>query len=62
MPLGRIVNLVLLDRDPSHYGMPVDLERLERMGAQVACLELVTESSSPHAHPLRLTEALLSLS
>ena len=61
VPLGRIVNLVLLDRDPSHYGMPVDLERLERMGAQVACLELVTESGSPHAHPLRLTEALLSL-
>jgi CofD-related protein of GAK system len=61
VPLGRIVNLVLLDRDPSHYGMPVDLERLERLGVQVACLELVTESSSPHAHPLRLTEALLSL-
>jgi CofD-related protein of GAK system len=61
VPLRRIVNLVLLDRDPSHYGMSVDLERLERMGAQVACLELVMESSSPHAHPLRLTEALLSL-
>lgn len=61
VPLGRIVNLVLLDRDPRHYGMPVDLERLEHMGAQVACLELVTESSSPHAHPMRLTEALLSL-
>jgi CofD-related protein of GAK system len=61
VPVGRIVNLVLLDRDPSHYGMPVDLDRLERMGVQVARLELVTESSSPHAHPLRLTEALLSL-
>jgi CofD-related protein of GAK system len=61
VPLGRIVNLVLLDRDPSHYGMRVDIERLERMGAQVARLELVTESSRPHAHPQRLTEALLSL-
>jgi len=61
VPLGRIVNLVLLDRDPRHYGMRVDIERLERLGAQVACLELVTEGSAPHAHPLRLTEALLSL-
>jgi len=61
IPLGRIVNLVLLDRDPSHYGMQVDIDRLERMGTQVARLELVTESSRPHAHPQRLTEALLSL-
>jgi CofD-related protein of GAK system len=61
VPLGRIVNLVLLDREPTHYGMRVDIERLERMGAQVARLELVTESSRPHAHPQRLTEALLSL-
>ena len=61
VPLGRIVNLVLLDRDRTHYGMHVDLERLERMGVQVVSLELVTENSSPHAHPLRLTEALLSL-
>jgi CofD-related protein of GAK system len=61
VPLGRIVNLVLLDREPTHYGMQVDIERLERMGAQVARLELVTESSRPHAHPQRLTEALLSL-
>ena len=61
VPLGRIVNLILLDREPTHYGMRVDIERLERMGAQVARLELVTESSRPHAHPQRLTEALLSL-
>jgi CofD-related protein of GAK system len=40
VPLGRIVNLVLLDRDPSRYSMRVDIERMERMGAQVACLEL----------------------
>jgi CofD-related protein of GAK system len=61
VPLGRIVNLVLLDRDPSNYGMRVDIERLERLGVQVATLELVTDSSGPHAHPLRLAEALLSL-
>jgi CofD-related protein of GAK system len=61
VPLSRIVNLVLLDQDPSQYGMPLELERIERMGAQVARLELVTESSRPHADPLRLTEALLSL-
>jgi CofD-related protein of GAK system len=61
VPLGRIVNLVLLDRDPSHYSMRVDIDRLERMGAQVARLELVTENSRPHAHPQQLTQALLSL-
>jgi CofD-related protein of GAK system len=61
VPLGRVVNLVLLDRNHANYGMKVDAERMERMGAQVVSLELVTESSHPHAHPQRLTEALLSL-
>jgi hypothetical protein len=61
VPVSRIVNVVLLDHDPRHYGMQVELERLERIGAQVVCLELVTEASSPHANPLSLTEALLSL-
>ena len=61
VPIGRIVNLVLLDRDASHYAARVDVERLERLGVQVVSLELVTESSRPHADPLRLTEALLSL-
>jgi len=61
VPLGRIVNLVLLDRNPRNYAMEVDVERLERMGAQVVSLELVTDSSHPQIHPQRLTEALLSL-
>ncbi|MEY2929731.1 MAG: hypothetical protein RL033_480 [Pseudomonadota bacterium] len=61
VPVGQIVNVVLLDRDPRHYGMHVDLKRLERLGVQVVSLELVTETSRPHAHPQRLTEALLSL-
>jgi len=61
VPLGRIVNLVLLDRDARNYAMDVDVERLERMGAQVVSLELVTESSHPQIHPQRLAEALLSL-
>jgi CofD-related protein of GAK system len=61
VPVERIVNVVLLDRDPRHYGLRVDLERLESMGVQVVSLELVTETSRPHAQPLRLTEALLSL-
>jgi len=61
VPLGRIVNLVLLDRDTRNYAMDVDVERLERMGAQVVSLDLVTESSHPQIHPQRLAEALLSL-
>ena len=61
LPLGRVVNLVLLDRDPRNYAMEVDVERLEKMGAQVVSLELVTESSHPQIHPQRLAEALLSL-
>jgi hypothetical protein len=61
VPVGRIVNVVLLDRDPRHYGMHMDLQRVERLGAQVVSLELVTDASRPHAHPQLLTEALLSL-
>jgi CofD-related protein of GAK system len=61
LPLARVVNLVLLDRDPDHYAMRVDIDRLERMGVQVVSLELVTETSHPYVHPQRLTETLLSL-
>jgi CofD-related protein of GAK system len=61
VPLSRVVNLVLLDRDQRNYAMHVDVERLERMGLQVVQLELVTEASRPHIHPQRLTETLLSL-
>jgi len=61
LPISRIVNVVLLDRNPAHYAMVVDVERLERMGVQVIQLELVNDVSHPHAHPQRLTEALLSL-
>jgi CofD-related protein of GAK system len=61
LPLSRVVNLVLLDRDRRNYTMPVDRDRLERMGLQVVELELVTESSRPYVHPQRLTETLLSL-
>jgi CofD-related protein of GAK system len=61
LPINRIVNVVLMDRNPAHYTTAVDVERLERMGVQVIQLELVNEASHPHAHPQRLTEALLSL-
>jgi CofD-related protein of GAK system len=61
VPLSRVVNLVLLDRDPRHYTMHVDRDRLERMGLQVVELELVTESTRPYVHPQLLTETLLSL-
>lgn len=61
VPVGRIINVVLLDRNSCHYGMRVDRDRLERLGVHVVTLELVTEAHRPHAHPQRLTEALLSL-
>jgi CofD-related protein of GAK system len=61
VPVSRIVNLVLVDANPAHYGMPVDIERIERLGIPVLPIELVTEASQPHAHPQRLAEALLSL-
>jgi CofD-related protein of GAK system len=61
LPLSRVVNFVLLDRDPDNYAMRVDADRLERMGVQVILLDLVTESSHPYIHPQRLTETLLSL-
>jgi CofD-related protein of GAK system len=61
LPLSRVVNLVLLDRDPDNYAMRVDVDRLERMGIEVLSLELVTEASHPYIHPQRLTETLLSL-
>jgi CofD-related protein of GAK system len=61
VPVARVVNLVLLDRDQRHYTMHVDRDRLERMGLQVVELELVTEPSRPYIHPQRLTETLLSL-
>lgn len=61
VPISNVVNLVLLDRDARNYAMPVDRERLERMGSRVVELELVTESSRPYVHPQRLTQALLSL-
>jgi CofD-related protein of GAK system len=61
-PLSRVVNLVLVDRDPSNYAMRLELEQLERLGVRVISLELVTEASRPHADPRRLAEALLALS
>jgi len=61
LPLSRVVNLVLLDRDPENYAMLADVARLDRMGLQVLRLDLVTEASRPYVHPQRLTEALLSL-
>jgi 2-phospho-L-lactate transferase/gluconeogenesis factor (CofD/UPF0052 family) len=61
LPLARIVNLVILDRDPDNYAMQVDVAQLERMGVQVLSLDLVTDSSHPYIHPQRLTETLLSL-
>ena len=61
LPLSRVVNLVLLDRDRRNYAMSVDIDRLERLGMQVIELDLVTESSHPYVHPQRLTETLLSL-
>jgi CofD-related protein of GAK system len=61
LPLSRVVNIVILDRDPDNYSMNVDVERLERMGVQVVSLELVTDSSHSHMHPQRLSETLLSL-
>jgi CofD-related protein of GAK system len=61
LPLSRVVNLVLLDRDPRNYAMPVDVDRLQRLGVQVLELDLVTDSSRPYVHPQRLTETLLSL-
>jgi CofD-related protein of GAK system len=61
LPISRVVNLVLIDRNPSHYSLPIDLDRLDRLGVQVVPLELVTETSHPDVHPQRLTETLLSL-
>jgi CofD-related protein of GAK system len=61
LPISRVVNLVLIDRDRDNYAMQVDVERLERMGVDAVEVELVTESSRPHIHPQRLTETLLSL-
>jgi CofD-related protein of GAK system len=61
VPLGRIVNWVLLDREPRNYAVEVDLERIESMGVRVISLDLVTESSHPQLDPQRLAEALLSL-
>jgi CofD-related protein of GAK system len=61
VPVSQIVTLVLLDDKPDSYALPLDVERIERMGIPVIGLELVIADSSPHAHPLRLTETLLSL-
>lgn len=62
LPVSRVVNFVLLDRERENYALPLDIDRLARLGVQVLRLELVTESSRPHIHPQRLAEALLSLS
>lgn len=61
VPLSRVVNFVLLDRAADNYSLPLDLERLSRLGVPVLRLELVTDSSRPHIHPQRLAEALVSL-
>jgi CofD-related protein of GAK system len=60
LPMSRVVNRVLIDRDPENYALPVDAARLERMGVQVVSLTLVTEPSRPHIDPQRLAEALVS--
>jgi CofD-related protein of GAK system len=61
LPISRVVNLVLIDRNLSNYSLPIEHERLDRLGVQVVPLELVTEASHPYIHPQRLTETLLSL-
>lgn len=61
VPTSRILNLVLLDRDPSRYTLPLDIGRVTRLGIQVMTLDLASEASAPHAAPQRLAEALLSL-
>ena len=62
VPLSRVVDVVLVDRDASHYAMPVDIARLDRLGVRVVAWPLVDDASRPYLHPQRLAEALLSLS
>lgn len=62
LPVSQVINFVLLDRERENYALPLDIDRLTKLGVQVLPLELVTDSSHPHIHPQRLAEALLSLS
>lgn len=60
-PVHRILDLVLLDQSSEHYAMPVDVDRIARLGVEVVHVPLITEQSQPRLDPNRLVEMLLSL-
>ncbi len=61
VPIDAVVNLVVVDRDSTHYSMNIDREQVEAMGVQLLACDLVSPESAPYADPVRLTEVLLSL-
>lgn len=59
--IGRILDLVLLDEENEPYEMPVDVRRIEDMGVKVMRLPLADAEGRRRLDPVRLAEALLSL-
>ena len=60
-PISKILNLVIIDSHAGNRALPVDAERIEKMGIEVVTLPLVEPGTALHAAPRRLCEILISL-
>jgi CofD-related protein of GAK system len=60
-PISKILNLVIIDSQAENRALPVDAERIEKMGIEVVALPLVEPGTALHAAPRRLCEILISL-
>ena len=60
-PISKILNLVIIDSHAGNRALPVDAEKIEKMGIEVVALPLVEPGTALHAAPRRLCEILISL-
>lgn len=60
VPIGQILDVVLLDQTAGHYAIPVEHEALAATGVEVRTTNLVS-SDVPSLDPRRLAEVLVSI-
>lgn len=61
IPTEQLLNFILIDTQKGRYPHNPDFSKLERMGVKIIDTELITSESTPHIDPVKLNEALLSL-
>lgn len=61
VPVGKLLNFVLLDAERGRYAGPWSVEALEALGVEVIDARLITDRSAPYYDEDRLIACLLSL-